>query len=64
MSEKIKVTFPEVAPNAIEGWNVEQFTDDGECLMAIFTGPYAEKRARAYKALGGCGPYHLCVSTG
>lgn len=64
MTEKIKLTAAEVAPNAVEGWNVEQFTEDGACLMATFTGPYAEARARSYKALGAAGPYHLCVATG
>lgn len=40
---------PEVAPNKVRGdWNVEQFDDEGNCLMAIFTGPEAEQRAREY----------------
>jgi hypothetical protein len=42
------LTEPEVAPNAINGWNVEQFDEDGACLMVIFTGPKAEARAREY----------------
>ena len=61
MDEKIKLSKPEVVTNAVEGWNVEQFTDDGACLMAIFTGPHAEQRARSYMALGAAGPYHLTV---
>ncbi len=45
------LTKAEVAPNAVEGWNVEQFDDDGACAMAIFTGPDAESRARHYADL-------------
>lgn len=40
---------PEVCLNPIEGWNVEQFDGDGGCLVTIFTGPDAEKRARSYE---------------
>lgn len=36
----------EVAPNAVHGWNVEQFDDDGACVLTIFCGPNAEARAR------------------
>ena len=43
-----RMTRAEVAPNAVEGWNVEQFNDDGACLLAIFSGPNAEERARHY----------------
>ena len=43
------LTEPAVAPNKVRGdWNVEQFDDEGNCLMAIFTGPDAEVRAREY----------------
>lgn len=39
-----------VVPNAemADAWNVEQFDEDGSCLMAIFVGPDAEARAREY----------------
>lgn len=39
---------PIVIENRVEGWNVEQFDNDGACYMATFTGPDAEKRAREY----------------
>jgi hypothetical protein len=39
-----------VVPNAemADAWNVEQFDEDGSCLMAIFVGPDADVRAREY----------------
>ena len=42
------MTRAEIAPNAVAGWNVEQFDDDGACLMATFTGPDAKTRACDY----------------
>lgn len=42
------LTEPEVVMNEINGWNVERFDEEGGCLMAIFTGPKAEARAREY----------------
>lgn len=44
------MTKPEVCKNPTDGWNVEQVDDDGGCLVTIFTGPEAEKRARDYAA--------------
>ena len=40
----------EVAPNAEwdDAWNVERIDDDGGVELAIFYGPNAEARARAY----------------
>lgn len=29
-------------------WRVEYFDDDGGCYVTIFSGPFAEKRARDY----------------
>jgi hypothetical protein len=44
------LTKAKVARNAADphSWNVEQFDDDGSCLMAVFSGPDAEARAREY----------------
>jgi hypothetical protein len=46
--EMATLTKPEVCKNPVEGWNVEQIDDDGGCLVTIFTGPDAERRAREY----------------
>ena len=47
------LTVAKVVRNAANpnNWNVEQFDEDGTCLMAIFVGPGAEDRAREYAAM-------------
>jgi len=42
------MTKPEICKNPIEGWNVEQFDDDGGCLVTVFTGPKSKERAEEY----------------
>lgn len=42
------MTKPEVCKNPLGGWNVEQFDDDGGCLIAVFTGPRSRERAEEY----------------
>jgi hypothetical protein len=52
MSEPIKtieLTEAKVVPNAVRGWNVEQFTPNGGCVMAVFVGICAESRAKLYR---------------
>ena len=49
---EVKMTKPEVSErkDTPGSWGVEQFTDDGACMLAVFSGPEAESRSRAYAA--------------
>jgi len=49
--EKAMTEWPwEIVPDALYpgDWRVERIGPDGECLVTIFGGPWAEKRARDY----------------
>jgi hypothetical protein len=50
--ENLKLDAGEIkvfADRETEGaWRVEFFDDDGGCYVTVFSGPHAEKRARAY----------------
>ena len=43
-------TKPEIAERKDDpgSWGCEQFTDDGACELAVFSGPDAERRAKEY----------------
>jgi hypothetical protein len=43
-----KPWIAEVAQDPLNDWKVEYFGDEGEAFIVLFSGPYAEMRARAY----------------